>query len=64
MVDREKEVYKGRKVRLYKCRLLSATLRFSNGRFAVRFDCEDNGGDAQEPIAAPESQPEQTPPAD
>jgi predicted ArsR family transcriptional regulator len=46
-VDREKEVYKGRKVRLYKCRLRSATIRFLNGRFAVRYDTEpeDNGSD-------------------
>lgn len=64
VVDREKEVYKGRKVRLYKCRLLSATLRFSNGRFAVRFECEDNGGDMQEPVAALQPAPDQTPPAD
>ena len=43
-VDREKEVYKGRKVRLYKCKLKSAVLRFSNGRFVVRFDVwPDNG---------------------
>jgi len=39
-VDREKEVYKGRKVRLYRCRLRSATIRFVNGRFAVRYDTE------------------------
>ena len=63
-VDREKEVYKGRKVRLYKCKLLSASLRFSNGRFAVRFDCDDNGGDTPEPVAAPEPSPDQPPPAD
>ena len=45
-VDREKEVYKGRKVRLYKCKLKSAVLRFSNGRFVVRFDVwPDNGVD-------------------
>jgi len=39
-VEREKEVYKGRKVRLYKCRLRSASIRFLNGRFAVRYDTE------------------------
>jgi predicted ArsR family transcriptional regulator len=45
-VDREKEVYKGRKVRLYKCRLRSATIKFLNGKFAVRYDTEpDNGTD-------------------
>lgn len=46
-VDREKEVYKGRKVRLYKCRLRSATIKFLNGRFVLRYDCvpDDNGGE-------------------
>jgi predicted ArsR family transcriptional regulator len=44
-VDREKEVYKGRKVRLYRCRLRSASIRFLNGRFVVRYDTEpENGG--------------------
>jgi predicted ArsR family transcriptional regulator len=59
-VDREKEVYKGRKVRLYKCRLRSATIRFLNGRFAVRYDTEpeDNGSDGvPNPVSsAPTSQ--------
>ncbi|UCE91459.1 MAG: helix-turn-helix transcriptional regulator [Methanobacteriota archaeon] len=46
-VDREKEVYKGRKVRLYRCRLRSAVLRFANGKFVVKFDVfPDNGVDA------------------
>lgn len=45
-VDREKEVYKGRKVRLYRCRLRSATIRFTNGRFAVKYDTEPDNGDA------------------
>jgi len=51
-VDREKEVYKGRKVRLYKCRLRSATIKFINGRFAVKYDCdpENNGNDDLLPI--------------
>jgi len=55
-VDREKEVYKGRKVRLYKCRLRSATIKFLNGKFAVRYDTEpENGNDAVEiPVPAPE----------
>lgn len=39
-IDHEKEVYKGRKVRLYRCRLRSATIRFIDGRFAVRYDTE------------------------
>lgn len=43
-VDREKEVYKGRKVRLYKCRLRSATIRFNNGRFKVKYDTEPENG--------------------
>jgi predicted ArsR family transcriptional regulator len=47
-VDREKEVYKGRKVRLYKCKLRSATIRFNNGKFAVRFDTEPENGNAIE----------------
>jgi predicted ArsR family transcriptional regulator len=55
-VDREKEVYKGRKVRLYKCKLRSATIRFNNGKFNVRFDTEpENGNDVVEiPIPMPE----------
>jgi predicted ArsR family transcriptional regulator len=54
-VDREKEVYKGRKVRLYRCRLRSATIKFLNGKFAVRYDCEpENGGEVPIPIQLPE----------
>ena len=45
-VDREKEVYKGRKVRLYKCKLRSATIKFNNGKFAVRFDTEPDNGNS------------------
>lgn len=46
-VDSEKEVYKGRKVRLYRCKLKSAVLRFTNGRFVVKFDVyPDNGVEA------------------
>ena len=58
-VDREKEVYKGRKVRLYKCKLRSATIRFNNGRFAVRYECEpeNNGSDEIPPQVAPEQIP-------
>ena len=55
-VDREKEVYKGRKVRLYKCRLRSATIRFLNGRFVVRYDTEpEDGGSEIAPVAPSES---------
>jgi predicted ArsR family transcriptional regulator len=43
-VDREKEVYKGRKVRLYKCKLRSATIKFLNGRFVVKYDTEPENG--------------------
>ena len=54
-VDREKEVYKGRKVRLDRCRLRSATIKFLNGKFAVRYDCEpDDGGQEQITIPMPE----------
>lgn len=55
-VDREKEVYKGRKVRLYKCRLKWATIKFMNGRFAVRYDTEpENGGSEELP---PQEEPQ------
>lgn len=40
-IEDEMEVYKGRRVRLYRCRLKSAMLKFSNGRFAVRYDTRD-----------------------
>ncbi len=54
-VDREKEVYKGRKVRLYKCKLRSATIRFNNGKFAVRYDTEPENGDTFEmPVVIPQ----------
>src|SRR4030042_3130260 len=43
-VDREKEVYKGRKVRLYKCKLRWATIKFMNGRFAGKYDTEPESG--------------------
>jgi predicted ArsR family transcriptional regulator len=49
-IDREKEVYKGRKVRLYKCLLKSATIRFHNGRFVTKYDTwPENGGSEDEP---------------
>ncbi len=43
-IEDEMEVYKGRRVRMYKCRLRSAMIKFTNGRFAVRYDTEENGG--------------------
>jgi len=49
-VDREKEVYKGRKVRLYKCKLRSATIKFLNGRFVVRYATEPENGDNGSPV--------------
>lgn len=54
-VEREKEVYKGRKVRLYKCRLRSATIKFLNGRFAVRYNTEPEALEpaASEPVPQP-----------
>ncbi len=49
-IDREKEVYKGRKVRLYRCRLKSASIKFNNGRFVTRYDTwPENGGSAEGP---------------
>jgi hypothetical protein len=58
-VDREKEVYKGRKVRLYKCRLRSASIRFLNGRFHLKYDVAPENGDSEgssehaEPVSVP-----------
>lgn len=48
-IEREKEVYKGRKVRLYKCRLKSASIKFRDGRFVLRYDVwpENGGSDVQ-----------------
>ena len=49
----EKEIYKGRKVKLYRCRLKSASLRFSGGKFKVAYDTlpeepqEGNGGESE-----------------
>ena len=52
MVDREKEVYKGRRVRLYRCRLRSAVIRFSNGKFALKYDVwPENGGNGEDELA-------------
>jgi len=43
----EKEIYKGRKVKLYRCSLRHAVLRFSDGKFKVNYDLiiEPNGND-------------------
>lgn len=56
-VDREKEVYKGRKVRLYKCRLRSATIKFINGRFAIRYDTEPDDIDISQVQMLPVDMP-------
>ena len=51
-VDREKEVYKGRRVRLYRCKLRSAVIRFSKGQFVLKYDVwPDNGKDEEEGMA-------------
>jgi predicted ArsR family transcriptional regulator len=42
-IEDEMEVYKGRRVRMYKCRLRSATIKFANGRFAVKYHTGENG---------------------
>jgi predicted ArsR family transcriptional regulator len=62
-VDREKEVYKGRKVRLYKCKLRSATIKFTNGRFAIRYDCTPDEVSAPEPHETPQQNTGSTEPA-
>ena len=59
-VDKEKEVYKGRKVRLYRCKLRSASIRFMNGRFVVRYDTlpeEVDGGDVPSSLVVSEQNP-------
>lgn len=53
----EKEIYKGRKVKLYRCSLRHAVLRFSDGKFKVNYDIiletnGDNGGGLQSNIPA------------
>jgi predicted ArsR family transcriptional regulator len=62
-VDREKEVYKGRKVRLYRCKLRSATIKFNNGRFAVRYDCAPDETSVPEPPEMPLQNPGSIEPA-
>ena len=48
-VSNEREIRKGRKVRLYRCGLKSATLRFSHGKFKVDYDTS-NGSGSVEPM--------------
>ncbi|MCJ7561562.1 MAG: helix-turn-helix domain-containing protein [Thermoplasmata archaeon] len=50
-IDQDKEVYKGRRVRMYKCRLKSAAIKFSKGRFSLKFDVHPENGDSDEPDA-------------
>ncbi len=60
-VDREKEDYKGRKVRLYRCRLRTASIRFNNGRFNMRYATEpepEPGNGDSVPLEMPPTQPE------
>lgn len=63
VVDREKEVYKGRKVRLYRCKLRSATIKFTNGRFAVKYDCAPDEVSPPEPAELPQQNAGPTEPA-
>lgn len=53
----EKEIYKGRKVKLYRCSLRHAVLRFSDGKFKVNYDLiiepnGNNGGNLQANLPA------------
>ena len=48
-ISDETEIRKGRRVKLYKCGLKSATLRFSHGKFKVDYDTS-NGGGSMEPM--------------
>lgn len=47
-ISEEAEISKGRRVKLYRCGLKSATLRFSHGKFKVDYDTS-NGGGSMEP---------------
>jgi len=51
-IEDEMEVYKGRRVRMYKCRLRSAMIRFTNGRFAVKYHTEENGNGGDTKVGA------------
>jgi predicted ArsR family transcriptional regulator len=44
-VENEQQVAKGRTVRLYKCRLKSAAIEFTEGEFAMDFDTADDGAE-------------------
>ncbi|HIH01085.1 TPA: helix-turn-helix transcriptional regulator [Thermoplasmata archaeon] len=57
-IEDEMEVYKGRRVRMYKCRLRSATIKFTNGRFAVKYHTEENGDGATARLGEPTIQAE------
>ncbi|HUW43271.1 MAG TPA: helix-turn-helix domain-containing protein [Thermoplasmata archaeon] len=48
-ISDEREIRNGRKVKLYRCSLKSATLRFSNGKFKVDYDTS-NGNNSMEPM--------------
>ena len=57
-IEDEMEVYKGRRVRMYKCRLRSATIKFNNGRFAVKYHTEENGDGGTPRLEEPAAQAE------
>jgi hypothetical protein len=48
-ISDEREIRKGRRVKLYRCGLRSATLRFSHGKFKVDYDTL-NGKGSMEPM--------------
>jgi len=48
-ISDEMEIRKGRRVKLYRCGLKSATLRFSHGKFKVDYDTS-NGSGSMEPM--------------
>ncbi len=48
-ISDQKEIRKGRKVKLYRCGLKTATLKFSHGKFRVEYDASN--GDNLQPMA-------------
>jgi len=48
-ISEETEIRKGRRVKLYRCGLRSATLRFSHGKFKVDYDTSKGNG-SMEPM--------------
>ncbi len=44
-IENEEEVAKGRKVRMYKCRLKSAAIEFAGGEFAMDYNTAEIDGD-------------------